>query len=313
MDDIERFLDLLNKMVPIGLPYRVKLKSVLSYKTFKNRRVLFRKGKVTTKAYQLLSGYLVGINVDENGEESIEFINFPGDIVTDMFSFFQGNLIRFSIRCVGEVRALEFKKRDFEQFNIYPETNKIVQHIMMAKEQIAYQCRILLKIKPVSLRVQKFVTSHPVLDLPSRYGASYLDITESEYIEYSQPHFKHLVFDNDAATKRILFQHPRVVAHDIRTYLLENYTNPDIENTGKIAAKYNVTRKTLTNAFKNLFGMTIYQMILDLRMQKAMYLLKEKNMEVNKVALMVGYKDVSTFSRVFKHSFGNPPSQFDVL
>lgn len=313
MDDIERFLDLLNEMFPISFAFRAKLKSMLSSKTFKNRKVLFRKGKLATKSYYLLSGYLIGISVDENGKENIESIHFPGDIVTDMYSFFKGNLIQYSIRCVGEVRVLEFKKRNLEQFNIYPETNKLVQDIMMAKEQIAYQCRTLLTIKPVSLRVAKFVTSHPVIDLPSSYGASYLDITESEYIEYSFPHFKQMLFDNDAPTKRLLIQHPNVVAHDVRAYILENYTNPDIGNTGNIAEKYNVTRKTLTKAFKNSFDMTIYQMVLDLRMQKAVYLLKEENMEVNKVALTVGYKDVSTFSRLFKHVFGNSPSQFDIL
>lgn len=311
-DDIECLLDALDAMFPISPVFRAHLRKLMRPRKAKNGKILLQGGKIAKKAWQLLDGHLVGFKKDKNGNENICFIYYPGEIITDMPSFFEGHLVQFSIRCVGEVSLLELKKKDFEELNVYKETEKLVQHLMMRREQIAIDRGDLLRL-PVPLRVEKFVTSNPVLNLPAEYAASFLSIGENEYIAYSLPHFKIMLLKDAAPVSRILFKQPNVIAHEARLYILEHFANEDIGNTDVIAEKLYTTRKTLTRAFKKLFNTTIYGMIVSMLMQKAYKLLKEEKMEVNIVSLAVGYKDVSSFSRIFKHYFGYSPRNLNNL
>jgi AraC family transcriptional activator of pyochelin receptor len=65
----------------------------------------------------------------------------------------------------------------------------------------------------------------------------------------------------------------------------------------------------LKKGFKQLYGVTIFEFLLEARMEKARRLLQETTMTVHAVAISVGYKNISSFTVAFKKKFGILPSE----
>jgi AraC family transcriptional regulator, transcriptional activator of the genes for pyochelin and ferripyochelin receptors len=65
----------------------------------------------------------------------------------------------------------------------------------------------------------------------------------------------------------------------------------------------------LKKGFKQLYGITIFEFLLEARMEKARRLLQETTMTVHAVAISVGYKNISSFTVAFKKKFGILPSE----
>ncbi|MDF2189529.1 AraC family transcriptional regulator [Paraflavitalea sp. CAU 1676] len=64
----------------------------------------------------------------------------------------------------------------------------------------------------------------------------------------------------------------------------------------------------LKRRFKQMYGVTIFEFLLEARMEKAKGLLLETNMTVHAVAISVGYKNISSFTVAFKKKYGVLPS-----
>lgn len=95
---------------------------------------------------------------------------------------------------------------------------------------------------------------------------------------------------------------------DIKTFIAENL---DQElSAAMIADKFTMGKSTLRRHFSTYFGNTLYHFILQTRMEHAMSLLKRKASSINDIAIAVGYKEVSSFSRAFAKYYGQPPFYF---
>lgn len=75
-----------------------------------------------------------------------------------------------------------------------------------------------------------------------------------------------------------------------------------------LARKMNIDRRYLSRLFKNEYGMTMQEYIVNARMKHAEAFLRE-GYSVNQTAGMTGYSDVFNFSKMFKKHFGVSPSQ----
>lgn len=67
---------------------------------------------------------------------------------------------------------------------------------------------------------------------------------------------------------------------------------------------------TLTRLFKTETGLSIGEYLLQLRMEKAVFLLEQKNMKVCDIARQLGYQSTSYFIQVFKQTYGLTPVQY---
>lgn len=65
----------------------------------------------------------------------------------------------------------------------------------------------------------------------------------------------------------------------------------------------------LKRGFKQLYGITLFEFLLEARMEKAKRLLRETDMTVHAVAISVGYKNISSFTVAFKKKYGVLPSE----
>ncbi|MCM3626732.1 helix-turn-helix domain-containing protein [Paenibacillus glycanilyticus] len=112
--------------------------------------------------------------------------------------------------------------------------------------------------------------------------------------------------------QRSFSQHTARVIPLIR-YLEENYSDPSL-GLDQLADYTGVSPQRLNYLFRMATGMSPYQYLIHLRIQKAKELLiNEKNLTVKAVALRVGFLDASHFVSTFrKNEFITPQSYRDL-
>ncbi len=92
-----------------------------------------------------------------------------------------------------------------------------------------------------------------------------------------------------------------------REILLSRLENPP--SLLELAQMVGVSDRTLRRGFKELFGTTVLNYLIEKRMQRAQELLREGHLSVAEVANLVGYSHLSQFAGVFRRKFGITPSQ----
>ena len=70
------------------------------------------------------------------------------------------------------------------------------------------------------------------------------------------------------------------------------------------------SRGYLTTAFKRVYGISVQEYLLRVRMQKAKELLKATELQIQEIGERVGYEDQLNFSRIFRKYEGISPSEY---
>jgi len=95
---------------------------------------------------------------------------------------------------------------------------------------------------------------------------------------------------------------------EVRAYIENHFTEklrlPDLARKAGWSAPH------LCSEFRRFFGVPIIQYVQQLRMNQAAYLLRDHNRRINEIAVLVGYPDLYTFSKMFKRRFGLSPRHF---
>ena len=106
----------------------------------------------------------------------------------------------------------------------------------------------------------------------------------------------------------LLFSDPsRVNPHvrQVENYIRASYMHPiRVEH---IARQLNLDRRYLSRLFKEKLGISMQQYLLNVRMEEATNYLRQ-GYSVKECAHMVGYEDVSNFSKLYKRHFGMSPA-----
>lgn len=93
--------------------------------------------------------------------------------------------------------------------------------------------------------------------------------------------------------------------HEVKIYIEENPAST--KSIVELAHMVGINQNKLKRGFKELFNNTVFGFITDVRMEKAKHLLLEKEMFVNEVADLVGYKHPQHFTAAFKRKYGFLP------
>lgn len=102
---------------------------------------------------------------------------------------------------------------------------------------------------------------------------------------------------------------PEEVVNMLKQFIKENYTE-DI-NMNFIAEKLNYSAGYLSRLFSQHTGVSPYRYIIELRINRAKYLLQNhRELSIKQVGEMVGYPDQSYFSRIFKRLTGKSPQEY---
>jgi AraC-like DNA-binding protein len=93
--------------------------------------------------------------------------------------------------------------------------------------------------------------------------------------------------------------------YEARDYLAQHYANPP--NIPQLARMIGLNRTKLKERFRETLGFTIYEYILQRRMERAAELLVSGDYRVAQVAYAVGYEYPANFTAAFKRHFGELP------
>lgn len=310
MNNIDRLLDDLNNMVPLSAGFWNDLQPMMTEKDKKTNYVFLKPGQIAKKAWQLISGFILVIRTNGAGDEIVERIYYPKDIVTDLDSFFEMVPIRFKFIAVGAVTVLEIERFNVMKLLQYAETSKLIQHITFIEKKATEELVQMLRL-PEQERVEFFMKNYPIKGLPAHYCASLLNLSLDRYSAYAEaveiashqrPGGPGLDEENDP-------ENTNNTAYKIKSFLMTNYVSLDIGNSGKIAGLFSMTSVTLNRLFIKTFGFTVHKFVIKCRMEKAQSLLKNGDLTIGKIALAVGYKNIFHFSKVFKAYYGYSPKQ----
>lgn len=83
-----------------------------------------------------------------------------------------------------------------------------------------------------------------------------------------------------------------------------------IDDVTEVALASNLSEFHFFRSFKQAFGITTYQYILNKKLELARTMLQDKDASITAIASVCNFPDLFTFSKAFKRRFGIAPSQF---
>jgi len=312
MQELQILIEDLNAITPLGSIFPELLVTLIAEQTYYVSKTLIELNQEVNELWYIRTGYVIGEESDSADSWKVVKIAGGRTIVTCLPAFFGGSLSDFRLTTVGEVRLYQVSKSSFTKLSDCPETEKIVNHLMLA--EITDQKRLArLVSKPEDERVAGFLELTGFYDLPAIYAASYLNMSEDSYLQHKLRISNKLPGWNpklSAGTQQRKHELTKTLMHQIRHYILENYTDHDIGSTADIAKKFFITRQTLYREFQKSFGTTVMAMIRDERMKSAKYMLRQQQTNITQVAAALGFRDLYAFSAAFKKYFGISPRKF---
>lgn len=98
------------------------------------------------------------------------------------------------------------------------------------------------------------------------------------------------------------------IAHEA-AYFIEQSVN-EIVHISQLADKLNVHRNHLTSSFKQVYGVSPKQYLIQARIKKAKQLLQETRMSMNDIAEAMSFSSTGHFCRFFREQTGKTPLQY---
>ena len=105
-------------------------------------------------------------------------------------------------------------------------------------------------------------------------------------------------------------QTARATYRRCRQYMASNFST--IRTLAQVAENCGVSVPYLCRLFENFAESSPYEFLTQLRLKRAARMLATTRMPVAAVAPAVGYRNIPQFSRMFKATFGVPPSKYSV-
>ncbi|MEG0833582.1 MAG: response regulator [Oscillospiraceae bacterium] len=96
---------------------------------------------------------------------------------------------------------------------------------------------------------------------------------------------------------------------EAKDYITQNFTNSEL-SVEALCERLHLSQSYFSTLFKHTTGQSYVNFVTELRMQKALELLRDTEEKTYIIARSVGYEEPNYFSYVFKKRFGKSPSQY---
>lgn len=90
-----------------------------------------------------------------------------------------------------------------------------------------------------------------------------------------------------------------------KEYIVQNMVDPG--TIKQLAYEVGINEYKLKYGFKQMYGTTVFGLLLDERMKRARALLRDTSLSTKEISVMTGYKNLSNFTAAFKRKFGYAP------
>jgi AraC family transcriptional regulator, regulatory protein of adaptative response / methylphosphotriester-DNA alkyltransferase methyltransferase len=100
----------------------------------------------------------------------------------------------------------------------------------------------------------------------------------------------------------------KALFEEAKEIILQEY--PEDLELDQVARRLATSRRQLQRSFAEIGGTSFRSYVAEVRMQRALELLREGSMPVRDVASSVGYRQPAQFAKTFRRHHGAPPSSF---
>lgn len=100
----------------------------------------------------------------------------------------------------------------------------------------------------------------------------------------------------------------RDISSDMKNYIEKNYMHPI--RLQDLADQVHLNVSYCSVMFQKGFGISFSKYLINYRMEKARKLLRSNSLSVSQVGSLVGYPDLSYFSKEFKKKYGITPTEY---
>ncbi len=113
--------------------------------------------------------------------------------------------------------------------------------------------------------------------------------------------------NDEISTTRSINRKDRDIMNAVRDHLQATFTED--HSLVDLSKKFGINQNKLKTQFREMFGIPVIGYLYDLKMEHARKLLLDKEMFVNEVSSIVGYRNPNHFATAFKRKFGLNPSK----
>jgi DNA-binding response OmpR family regulator len=78
----------------------------------------------------------------------------------------------------------------------------------------------------------------------------------------------------------------------------------------ELAHEIGTNERKLTEIFRRRLGMTVFDFLLDIRLEKSRLMLENEEMQIQLIADRIGYRNAGDFTRAFRRRYGVSPSEY---
>ncbi len=118
----------------------------------------------------------------------------------------------------------------------------------------------------------------------------------------------HLLYQENKNLSNFLFQLTLPEKRNIKSFMEKNFDKPlKIEDYAYLTGR---SESTFRRDFKSTFEITPQKWLKEQRIEKALNILKNKEISVTELAFEVGYENISYFIKEFKKETGETPKQY---
>lgn len=94
----------------------------------------------------------------------------------------------------------------------------------------------------------------------------------------------------------------------VKNYIDLNMDSP-LPSTNQLAKMFGTNEFSLKKEFRKHLNTSIYQYLIDKRLDKAYLLIQTTDIPLKEIAFSIGYNDYTNFFKAFRKKFGYPPKQ----
>lgn len=130
-------------------------------------------------------------------------------------------------------------------------------------------------------------------------------LIESKILEFIYTYLDYLHAPLEETPAFLLSDYHIQCLHDAKSVLEKSYTNPPIIE--RLSKTVGINSNQLKLGFKHLFGITIRQFVIDLRLHHARQLILETSLPLGHICQRIGYHNHGHFSKLYKNKYGISP------
>lgn len=184
----------------------------------------------------------------------------------------------------------------FKSITVFLSQNKLRSYALehSIKQQDRYAGIGVLQLNPNTLLSAFFASLVPYFGQPRRLSQALANIKTDEAIE--------LLLLHNADLIKLLFDFSEPFKIDLETYMLQNFEfNIPLQEFARLTGR---SISTFKRDFQRVFLNTPEKWLKRKRLEKAYYLIKDKEQSPSDVYLRVGFENFSHFSKAFKEQYG---------